>query len=517
MEENSEKKNGSSKYKDILKRAKESRNKLEKSFNSSQDRSFTASGIHKKKRHPKDVLSQSFVMRQASALSTKNKQLAFALAQRHKQVSELEEAMGIAQRNMMTMGINLNSREVALDATLLELRKTKEELIRKDERYQSLRSKLEELKPKLKELYDEPEENISATRNTSQSSSSSLEFSFQPRRVASSKITTRRNHSSKWHPDLTIVQETSLNHSDLEESLSNCTTPSSLNSTIYPDESEKSPLSNITLQTWINMTENDVAPVKRKKRRTSLFSDCSFDPDSFNLNDLPLEEDEEAENIKETVNSLADCGDGCEEEPQKLTKQKIAHSDKSTNQLEQENVEIVTKKPLKNSQHPTSSDESSLDKTDLSVISMELTQPIESSIFTGKKASKKVRFKNKPKKAVAKKIKTQKEGKSNKENTARKLNTVESEYFNFSSDSFITNPEKRIKLSNSANVVLPMADVTNNLQETVGGRVKRRTTPVSYVEPKLNRKLRRGDKNSDVTFCRSLSPKHGRKPKKLME
>ena len=115
--------------------------------------------------------------------------------------------------------------------------------------------------------------------------------------------------------------------------------------------------------------------------------------------------------------------------------------------MEQENAEIVTKKPLKNSQHPTSSDESSLDKTDLSVISMELTQPIESSIFTSKKASKKVRFKNKPKKAVAKKIKTQKEGNSNKENTARKLNTVESEYFNFSSDSFITNPEKRITVN----------------------------------------------------------------------
>ncbi|XP_078492665.1 uncharacterized protein LOC100177943 [Ciona intestinalis] len=134
------------------------------------------------------------------------------------------------------------------------------------------------------------------------------------------------------------------------------------------------------------------------------------------------------------------------------------------------------------------------DEEQLSVISMELTNPIMAEIELGKPEDQ-------PQKKFKKDLKSVKRKPRKSVKSKKPVKKNEDKYADISADSFLVDSNKKIELGTSARK-RAMEDITN-IQDGIRPR-RRRTTPVSYKEPKLTTKLRQGDKFTDATLYKAM-------------
>lgn len=464
-----------------------------------------------RKKH-KAAHSESFVLRRAAALEEKNRDIVSALAKSRQQSSQLERIVIRYRENEMSLAMKLGSYQRKIREMNDKLNKLKSQLAEKDDLVGRLQKLFSSGLTEIAQSSDGCEssctvnvESVSTHQplriprlkrkevEDSSSSSSSDEdvidrLSGDGEKSISDQMrsqrATARSRSTSPVSDLSAVEECS-DSSEEEDSDCNTRSPerSSLNVATQHERSHNNALEDVGREEG-NCETHDLCegPVTRDTDQTLANIRLSV---SFSSDDGAKSSDADEANMLE---SKKDVGDNSTSNNTKRASLSMKRSAGSVDDS-QANVEPIGERRAERNR-------------------IQIVEPTVG--FRGKRVSR-------GKAALKDNGNKNKNVRKKPPSAAEQKNVYD--FLSCSADSFVDDPSKTITLNSSRSSVPSVSeskatakrysDPGTENEENVqpGRRSGRRKAAVSYAEPSLNKKLRRGHPISDKTVCESFSPK----------
>lgn len=507
-----------------LKKAKLERAKI--AVSKSFDRSL--GGLKRNKRKRKQAHSESFVLRRAAALEQKNRDIVSALAKTRQQSSQLERVVIRYRENEMKLAIKLGSYQRKIREMSDKLNVLKAQLAEKD----GLVSRLQKLfSAGLTEIVQSSDGCDSSSTvdagsvsthqplriprgkpREAEDSSSSSSSDEEPRERESAgehnsdktrpRRATTRSRSTSPLSDLSALEECSDSSEEEQNSdadISNSERPLSSVAT----RSEGS-LGNASK----DVGENQATP-----------SGSNYESRGRHEKPVAGNTDQTLTNIRLSISFSSDDGaksSDSDEVNEPESDKAGADGISSTNDVTQASVSSLSIRDVEILNRNM--------ETDCEHHAQCLSEQNHGRIIDTAPEKGKVKRASRGKAASKEKGNKNKNVKKKPPPVAEQKNIYD--FLSYSSDSFVNDPDKTISLDSSRSSILaeslpenrgnrysdPGAEYRAENEENMkpGRRSGRRRAAVSYVEPSLTKKLRRGHPMADRTLCDSFSPK-GRK------